>query len=135
MKSRIGMKSQNCFFQMDQLQGKPSPKKALAAASKKRRCFASRFIWRPKTFEQAMLLITVRTKRFGEQSLSTGESWPSCSAFSAGDGEATDNASVSAIFATCLGSQKHRGGSGCGSDSQISRLARIRQAFFVSRQP
>ena len=36
-----------------------------------------------------------------------------------GSGAATDKASVSAILATCSGSQKHSGGSGCGSWSNV----------------
>ena len=49
MKSRIGVKSGKCFFQIDQFQAKPSPRKTWASASKKRRRFASRAIWLPKT--------------------------------------------------------------------------------------
>src|SRR5271165_5691403 len=49
-------------------------------------------------------------------------------------GEAIDGASLSAIVATCFGSQKHGGGSGCRSSSNVVRCARIKQALLVSRQ-
>ena len=90
-----------------------------------------------------MLLTTVRTRRFGRQSLrsSLREGNSACSMICSSlggrvaRGAATDNASVSAIFAACFGSQKQAGGSGWGSSSKVFRVARIRQAFFVSRQP
>jgi hypothetical protein len=63
----------------------------------------------------------------------TGSGGPG--AGSAASGAATDNASVSAIFATCFGSPKQAGGSGCGSSSEGARAARIKQAFLVSRHP
>ena len=91
--------------------------------------------------EAARLLRTVRTSRLGRQSASSSGNAVSRLSFTvtsgdeAGCGAATDKASVSAILATCLGSQKHSGGSGCGSWSNVLRWARIRQAFLVSRQP
>jgi hypothetical protein len=113
----------------------------LAAASANRLRLASRAICLPKSFDPARLLSTVRTSRWGCQSV--GGTSPADSAASgsgtvagfAGSGAATDNASVSAIFATCLGSEKHSGGSGCGSSSEAVRAARIKQAFLVSRHP
>src|SRR5271166_794192 len=141
MKSRIAVKSGKCAFQIDQFQGRPSPKNALALASKNRRRFASLAICLPKSLEAARLLRTVRTSRLGRQSASSSGNAVSRLSFTvtsgdeAGCGAATDKASVSAILATCLGSQKHSGGSGCGSWSNVLRWARIRQAFLVSRQP
>src|SRR5271165_5239708 len=141
MKSRIAVKSGKCAFQIDQFQGRPSPKNAFAVASKNRRRFASRAICLPKSLEAARLLRTVRTSRLGRQSAaSSGNaalrlSLTVTSGDEAGRGAATDKASVSAILATCLGSQKHSGGSGWGSWSNVLRWARIRQAFLVSRQP
>ncbi len=87
-----------------------------------------------------MLLTTVRTRRFGRQS-AFGEATSACAAIGSSlgrreaRGAATDRASVSAIFAACFGSQKQSGGSGCGSSAKVWCEARIRQAFFVSRQP
>src|SRR5208283_2863836 len=68
MKSRIAVKSGKCAFQIDQFQGRPSPKNAFAVASKNRRRFASRAICLPKSLEAARLLRTVRTSRLGRQS-------------------------------------------------------------------
>ena len=125
---------ERCHFQIDQFQGRPSPKNALAVASKNRRRFASRTICLPKSLEAARLLRTVRTSRLGRQSAaSSGDavsrlSLTVTSGGEGGDGTATDKASVSAILATCLGSQKHSGGSGWGSWSNVLRWARIRQA-------
>ncbi len=62
------MKSEKCFFQIDQFQGNPSPRNALAFASKNRLRLASRSICLPKTFDSAMLASTVRTNRLGRQS-------------------------------------------------------------------
>ena len=62
------MKLRKCAFQIDQFQGRPSPKNALAVASKNRRRFASRAICLPKSLEAARLLRTVRTSRLGRQS-------------------------------------------------------------------
>ena len=58
------MKSGKCAFQIDQFQGRPSPKNALALASKNRRRFASLAICLPKSLEAARLLRTVRTSRW-----------------------------------------------------------------------
>src|SRR5271157_5756457 len=140
MKSRIGVNVGKCSFQIDQFQGRPSPKKARAMASKNRRRFASRAICLPNTLEQARLARTVRTSRLGRQSAAggMGASARSSTVASRGElegGDATDRASLSAIFATCSGSQKHCGGSGCGSSSNVLRCARIKQALLVSRQP
>ena len=115
------MKSGKCAFQIDQFQGRPSPKNALALASKNRRRFASRAICLPKSLEASRLLRTVRTSRLGRQSSSSSGNAISMisltvtSGDEAARGAATDKASVSAILATCLGSQKHSGGSGWGS--------------------
>src|ERR1700722_10629382 len=141
MKSKIGVKSGKCVFWIDQFHGNPSPKNVLAWASGKRRRLASRAICLPKTFESAMLASTVRTSLLGCQS--AGATSPpgsdGSSVRTSGDeaawAEASDNAWVSAILATCLGSEKHAGGSGCGSSLEIVRAARIRHAFLLSRQP
>src|SRR4051812_28332030 len=120
MKSRIGVNTAKCFFQIDQFQGKPSPKNALAGASKKRRRLASRAIWPPNVLDSARLLSTVRTRRLGRHAAGGGGGTGGSSSASGAPGflgttAATDSASVSAILATCLGSQKLSGGSGCGS--------------------
>src|SRR5512135_3547106 len=140
MKSRIGVNVGKCSLQIDQFQGRPSPKYARAAASKNRRRFASRAICLPNTLEQARLARTVRTSRLGRQSVMTGAVVVARSSTVASRdelecGAATDKASLSAISATCTGSQKHSGGSGCGSSSNVLRWARIKQALLVSRQP
>src|SRR5512135_2488698 len=141
MKSRIGVKSGKCCFQIDQFHASPSPRNALAGASANRLRLASRAICLPKSFDSAMLPRTVRTSRRGCQSAGvtspagSGRPFSGTSTEGAGCAEATDNASVSAIFATCLGSQKQAGGSGCGSWSEIVREPRIKHAFLVSRQP
>src|SRR5512135_676546 len=133
MKSRIAVKSGKCAFQIDQFQGRPSPKNALALASKNRRRFASLAICLPKSLEAARLLRTVRTSRLGRQSASSSGNAVSRLSFTvtsgdeAGCGAATDKASVSAILATCLGSQKHSGGSGCGSWSNVLRWEPVRE--------
>src|SRR4051794_38243503 len=121
MKSRIGVKSPKWRFQIDQFPGDPSPRNALAEAPPNRRRLASRAICLPKSLDSAMLLGTVRTKRLGCQSagdtssVSLDGSLACCLDPGGGDAEATDNASVSAIWAPCLGSQTHAGGSGSGS--------------------
>src|ERR1700678_4319412 len=107
MKSRIGVKSRKYFFQIDQFQGNPSPRNALALASKNRLRLASRSICLPKTFDSAMLASTVRTNRLGRQSsalvrsASLGQISRRWSGADPGDDEATESASVSAILATC----------------------------------
>src|SRR5258708_38389115 len=123
MKSRIGVKSGKCFFQIDQFQGKPSPKNAFASASKKRRRLASRAIWPPNVLAWARLLSTVRTRRLGCHAAggvedSTGVSSALSAARSWGATAATASASVSAIFATGLGSQKGGGGPSRGPSSK-----------------
>jgi hypothetical protein len=137
MKSRIGVKSGKCFFQIDQFQPRPSPKKAFTSASKNRRRFASRAIWPPKTLASATLLSTVRTNRLGRQSSAStvGVASSASAAAGRGTGAASDSASVSAILAAWMGSRKHSGGSAWGSTSEVARSARIRQAFLSSRQP
>src|SRR5208283_5907655 len=103
MKSRIGVNVGKCSFQIDQFQGRPSPKKARAMASKNRRRFASRSICLPNTLEQARLARTVRTSRLARQSAATGgEVATTRSSIVASrdeleSGEATDRASLSAI--------------------------------------
>src|SRR5580693_8571569 len=143
MKSKIGVKSLKWAFWIDQFQGKPSPRNALIFASPNRRRLASRSICLPKSLEQAMLASTVRTSRLGRQSVAevgcSASFLESVSRTELADGSgvvaATDSVWVSASLATCLGSQKHVGGSGCGSLSETVGKARIRQAFFVSFQP
>src|ERR1700724_2954170 len=115
MKSRIGVNSAKCFFQIDQFQGKPSPRKAWAWASKKRRRLASRAIWPPNVLDSARLLSTVRTRRLGCHAAGDGGGTDGSSSASLalgflGTTAATDNASVSAILATCWGSPKLSGG-------------------------
>src|SRR5437764_15424887 len=112
MKSRIGVNAAKWFFQIDQFQGRPSPKKARAGASTKRRRLASRAIWPPNVLDSARLLSTVRTRRLGCHAAGDGGATDGSSSASLGRGSlgttaATDSASVSAILATCLGSQKH----------------------------
>src|ERR1700709_2646448 len=111
MKSRIGVKSPKWRFQIDQFHDNPSPRNALAEASPNRRRLASRAICLPKSLDSAMLLSTVRTRRLGCQSAgdTSPMSWDGSLArgldSGGGSTEATDRASVSAILATCLGSQ------------------------------
>src|SRR3954452_7463305 len=104
MKSRIGVNLAKWFFQIDPFQGKPSPKKAWAWASKKRRRLASRAIWPPNVLDSAKLLSTVRTNRLGCHAVGgsggAGGSSASASAWGfLGTMAATDSASVSAILA------------------------------------
>src|SRR5512133_2605028 len=123
MKSRIGVNSGKCFFQIDQFQGKPSPRNALAGASKKRRRLASRAIWPPNVLDSARLLSTVRTRRLGCHAAGDGGGTDGSSSASPPPGSlgaaaATGGASVAAMWAACLGSQKLSGGSGWGSSTE-----------------
>jgi hypothetical protein len=84
-------------------------------------------------------LTTVRPRRFGRRSPSqeTGVS-SGCSEMhgsAAAGGEASHQAWVSAILATCWGLRKPAGGCGGRSSSKVGGGPRIRQAFVVSRQP